>query len=215
MPVWILLATAAAADWNALFAADGWSLVSETTHADTGPIRIDLKVIGGVQCLKGSAKVAVPADKLHQVVTDIPSAKKWSSETLLHSRVLAQNGKTTDYFQLLDVPGWTMASDRFWVLRGEDTSTATQKAFRWDRFEWQAKHPEIVAEAAATGAVEPIPNWGAWVFEPSGADTQVKYYICSDPGGSIPTWLKETAATKTLPNTVADVVREGRKRAKS
>ncbi len=215
MSIWILLVSvASAADWNALFASDGWQKVSDTSHADTGPITIDTKTIAGVQCLRGVATVGVPPSTLYGVVADIPAAKKWSSETLTHSRVLSQGGKTVEYYQHLDVPGWTMATDRFWVLRGEDASTANERTFRWDRFDWKTKYPELAAEIAPSGAVEPDPNWGAWAFAASGEGSAIRYYVCSDPGGSLPTWLKETAATKTLPNTLGDVVREGKKRTK-
>ena len=49
---------------------------------------------------------------------------------------------------------------------------------------------------------------------PKDAKTEARYYICSDAGGTLPEWLKKAAATKTLPGTISDAVREGRKRAR-
>lgn len=212
--LWI--AAAQAADWAALDTDSGWTLLSEASTADTGPIQIHTKTIGGVQCLRGVATVDVPGQKMYDAIVDIPSAKKWSSETLIEARVLGRSGKSIDYYEHLDVPGWTMASDRFWVLRGEDASSGSALTFRWDRFDWKAQYPDLAKELATNhpDSVEPSPNWGAWSFVPEGEKTKAKYYICSDAGGSLPTWLKESAATKTLPGTVADLVREGRRRAK-
>jgi hypothetical protein len=213
--MWLaLLLTAQAADFDRLLSAEGWSDLGTDKKPETGPMTLHLKMLDGVQCLKAVAQVAVPADAIYEVVTDVPAAKTFSSETLLASRVLGTSDGKVHYYQHLDVPGWTMASDRFWVLQGQDVSTASQRVFRWDRFDWRAAYPDLASDLAAhhASAVEPIVNYGAWVLTPTPDGTRAEYYICSDPGGSLPEWLKKTAATKTLPNTVADVMREARRR---
>ena len=57
-------------------------------------------------------------------------------------------------------------------------------------------------------------NVGAWRLIPNGAPNKniVTYSICSDTGGSLPAWLQATASQQTLPDTVADMVREAHKR---
>ncbi|MCO4746044.1 MAG: hypothetical protein KC912_14710 [Proteobacteria bacterium] len=210
----LLLASASAADFDTLFAESGWSDLGEDTKKETGTMQLKLKEVGGTQCLLAIADVDVSADVIYEVITDVPAAKEFSSETLIASKVLGSDGPAVHYYQHLDVPGWTMASDRFWVLSGTDFSSGDTKAFKWDRFDWRTAYPALATDIDTnhSGAVEPVTNYGAWVFSPSATGTQAKYYICSDPGGSLPEWLKKTAATKTLPNTVADVMREARKR---
>lgn len=211
---WILMATAGAAPWADLLDESGWVKAGSPTTTETGAIDLRTKTIAGLPCVRGEATVQVAPEKLQAVVTDIPSAKKWSSETLIASRELGRSGGSVDYYQHLDVPGWTMASDRYWVLRGTPSVNGTTHEFRWDRFDWKAAYPALATEISTkhSGSVEPATNYGAWSFTGKEGGTQVRYTICSDPGGSIPDWLKETAATKTLPATMADVVREGKKR---
>lgn len=210
----LLLATSMAADFATLLDEAGWTDMGEDTKRETGTMQLKLKDVGGTQCLLAIADVDVSADVIYEVVTDVPAAKSFSSETLIASKTLGRDGATVHYYQHLDVPGWTMASDRFWVLAGTDFSSGGKRAFRWDRFDWRAAYPELATDIDTNhaSAVEPMTNFGAWVLTPTDVGTEAHYYICSDPGGSMPEWLKKTAATKTLPNTVADVMREARKR---
>ncbi|TNE87128.1 MAG: hypothetical protein EP330_19360 [Deltaproteobacteria bacterium] len=212
----LLLTAAQADDFSTLLADSGWEDIGKDNKKETGEMILSLKEISGVQCLRAVATVDVPADKIYEVVTDVPAAKDFSSETLIASRVLGKDGNKVHYYQHLDIPGWTMASDRYWVLAGEDFSSGDTRAFRWNRFDWRSAYPDLATDLDTNheGAVEPVTNYGAWVMTPEGGSTKATYFICSDPGGSLPEWLKKTAATKTLPNTVADVMREARKRTK-
>ncbi len=213
----LLLTSAMASDFDTLYADAGWEEVTVAKTKDAGEVDIRLKVIEGGPCLRGTLQVNVPAKNLYDVVTDIPSAPSFSSEALHASRFLSQKEKHSEYYQHLDVPNWTMAADRYWVLRGTDLSTADTLVYQWDRFDWKASYPELAASIAAehASAVEVSPNFGAWKFTEKDGTTHAKYYLCSNPGGNLPEWLQKAAATKTLPNTVADVVREARKRAGS
>lgn len=210
-----LVATALGADFATLMADSGWENVSNPNNKVAGPITIDLKPLSGTPCLRAKMQIDVDPDTLYAVVTDMPGAKAFSSSKLIASRELGRSGKTVDYYQHLDVPNWTMAADRFWVLRGEDVSSGEVKSFRWDRFDWRTAYPALVTELETNhgNAVEPDPNYGAWVFTPKGSGTAATYFICNDPGASLPYWVKKAAATKTLPTTMADVVREARRRA--
>jgi hypothetical protein len=133
---------------------------------------------------------------------------------MLASRVIGHSGDSVEYYQHLDVPDWTMAYDRFWVLRGKAATEGTKRWFKWDRFEWRKAYPELATEIDTTypGVVEPNPNYGYWAFTPVSAGTELRYGLCSDTGGSLPGWLQKAAATKTLPATMADAVREAKKR---
>ncbi len=216
MLIFALLSSAAlAADFDTLLADSGWEVVAEPSTKETGPIDLRLKVIDGTQCLRGRAVVDVPIANLYDVITDVPSAKNFSSETLLESKVIGHSGASVDYYQHLDVPSWTMASDRFWVLRGAPADEGTTRAFRWQRFDWRAAYPDLAKsiDTDHSSAVEPTPNWGTWQFTPSDNGTVAVYYICTNPGGSLPEWLARRAAVQTFPDTMGDVVREAMKRA--
>lgn len=211
---WLWLSVAVAADFDQLLSSSGWSAVDELKHQVLGPVSIAMKRIEGERCLRGRATASAPPEILYDVVTDMPAAKRFSREKLIASEVLSTSGGAVYYYQHLDVPGWTMAADRYWVLEGRSASEGTTRAFRWNRFDWRPRYPELAAriQREHPNAVEPDPNWGSWVFEPTSEGTRMHYYICSDPGGSIPGWVERAAATRSLPNTMADVVGEALRR---
>lgn len=197
-----------------LLGAEGWSVAGDAQHDLLGKVVLSLKQVDGTQCLKGSATVQARGETMLGVVQDIRGALRWSTAGLTDTRVLGQQGARVDYLQVLDVPDWTMAADRFWVLRGEKVDLADGGvSFWWDRFDWRAAYPSLATEldASLPKAVEPDPNFGAWTFTPAGADTRLDYYLCTE-SGSLPYWLQKAAATKTLPAAMADVVREARRR---
>lgn len=197
-----------------LLAADGWQVAGDAEHDLLGKVVLSLKDVDGTQCLKGTATVQARGPTMLAVVQDIPSALSWSTAGLTDTRVLGQQGARVDYLQVLDVPDWTMAADRYWVLRGEQVGLGGGGvSFWWDRFDWRTTYPALATELDRDlpKAVEPDPNFGAWAFTPAGAGTLVDYYLCTE-SGSLPYWLQKAAATKTLPAAMADVVREARRR---
>lgn len=205
---------ARAAPVDQLLAADGWKLEGTADHDLLGTVSLSLKTVSGVQCLKGEALVQASADKMLGVVQDIDGALSWSTAGLSDTGVLGQKSGAVEYFQVLDVPDWTMAADRYWVLRATTRTGADgAKTFVWDRFDWRTAYPELATRLATehAKAVEPDPNFGAWSFLPGGSGTKVLYYLCTE-SGSLPGWLQKAAATKTLPAAMADVVREAKKR---
>ena len=200
-------------DFTALLADAAWTPLTTTRRTETGDVVVALKTIEGAPCLRGTMTVTgTSPNTLYDVVTDVPAAARFSSETLRVSRVLGRVDGKVHYYQHLDVPDWTLVADRFWVLEGWDASSGARRAFRWQTFAWRSVYPQVAAEVAASGAVEPTPNWGSWVFEGSDSGTRAVYVLCTNPAGSLPQWLAEAAATKTLPNTMADVAREAQRR---
>lgn len=208
------LGSAAAADFDALLSPDGWELRGSAEHALLGPVEISTKDLAGVTCMVGAARVQASARTMLGVVDDIDGALSWSTAGLIDTRVLGRQGASVDYYQHLDVPDWTMAADRYWVLRREIvTGSDGAVVFRWDRFDWRSAYPDLAAELDRdhAKAVEPVPNFGAWSFLDQGDQALVRYYLCTE-SGKLPGWLQKAAATKTVPDAMADVVREARKR---
>lgn len=213
----LLAGFALAADappWASLLGDEGWSQLATPTSPAGHTVDLRLKEIGGVPCLRGEVRGSWSVDTLFATASDIEGSPKFSSEKLLASEVLGRAGATMDYLQILDVPDWTMASDRFWVLRAERFEHNGGTGFRWQRFDWKAAYPALATrlETDHAGAVEPDPNWGAWLFTPVEGGTLVRYHLCSNAGGSLPGWLQKAAATRTLPGTMGDLLVETARR---
>jgi hypothetical protein len=215
----VLLASAALAatpTWSQISQNTGWTHEADVATSDAGTVAISTRTIEGVQCFRAVSVTEASVDKLAEVAADIPSAMKWSTAGLTESVLLGKSGGTYQYYQYLDVPGWTMASDRFWFLEGTLEKTDAGAQFRWKRLENGGVHGEKYKAflEAHSDAVEPPINVGGWVFAPKDGKTEVQYNICTDSGGSIPTMVQTAATRKTLPDTVSDLVREAKKRSK-
>jgi hypothetical protein len=210
-----LALSAAAADFDAALSDAGWAALTEASTKEIGPVVLQTKTIDGERCLRGKVTVDVAAPYLLDAITDMPAAIEFSRERLLASRLLGSEGDTLHYYQHLDVPNWTMVSDRYWVLAGSRRDVGSTVIFAWQRFDWRSRYPALADELARDhkGAVEPIPNYGAWSFAPTAAGTAATYTLCSNAAGSLPEWIVRAAATKNFPNTIVDVVEEGRRRA--
>ncbi len=202
-----------ASDYDALIADDGWQHLETVRAGDAGDVVLDVKRLG-TPCLRAQITVELPASVLLDVVTDVPGASRVTREKLIASEILGQADGHMDYYQHLDVPNWTFAADRYWVLRGERVQGAKGPMFQWSRFDWRADYPELAhrMQSEYPSAIEPRVNWGAWTFEESEGKTEASYHLCSDAGGSLPAWLQKAAATRRLPATVEDVVKAAQRR---
>jgi hypothetical protein len=215
MILFTLSALALATPTHAQIEAASWSQVS-TRNTDGGPVLVFSATVGGQSCFRGTATTPVPVPKLLEVAIDIPSALRWSTAGLTKSEVLAKSGNSIEYWQYLDVPGWTLSADRYWFLRSTISSDPADSWEKWDMLPAGGAHAAKYAEvkAAYPDAVEPTMNIGEWRFKADGSGgSSVEYLICTNPGGSIPVAIQNAAEQKTLPDTVADLIREGRKRA--
>lgn len=194
----------------------GWTTSTTVTSAERDDIVVQTKIVQGLTCVRGVVTVDVPAGTLLDVVADVPGHPAWSSERLLRSILLSPPGDVVDYWQYLDIPDWTLVSDRYWVARGETRRGPVQSSFRFERIPgWQNAYPALATQLSAEfpGAVEAAPMFGAWVFEArTPTSTLATYHLCSNAGSSMPQWVQTAAATRTMPGTVADVIRAARKR---
>lgn len=206
------LSAFAVPSWSQI-TGSGWTNVTNVKNA-AGDIAIETRKIDGLACYRGKTSVTgVSRDKLYEVVADIPGTLKWSTAGVTKAEVLGKSGATLEYFQYLDVPGWTFANDRFWFLKGTTEKTADSIVFRWERLEnggaYSAKFTKVKTENPS--AVEPPINVGGWSF--AGAEpVLVTYSICSDTGGAIPAGIQKAATRGTLPDTIRDAVVEAKKR---
>lgn len=210
----VFVAAASAAPTHSQMDAASWSQVTTANHADAGTVTIWNTQLGGIDCFRGTALTDVGPDKLLAVVADVEGAKSWSSAGITEAKLLSKAGGKIEYYQYLDVPGWTMSSDRFWFLQSTLESGDERASLKWSPLVAGGDHAAFYQEVKANhpDAVEPTANVGSWVFEKQPDGTRITYSVCTQPGGSIPTVVQNAATRKTLPDTVGDVVRAARKR---
>ncbi len=204
--------------WSQIRATTDWTVQSTKEHDVAGTVTVRRAVIDGVQCWQGQAHVDVAAATLLQVAMDIEGTTDWASTAnVAEAKVLSSGGGTMEYYQLMDVPGWTMSKDRFWFLRGRQFTEGSTTVFSWEKLDAGGSHADVYQQFVADHpkAIEPPVNAGAWAFTPAGdGTTDVEYTICTDAGGAIPEKVQALATSSTLPDTVGDLVREARKRSR-
>jgi hypothetical protein len=209
----LFLSAAFAAPTHAAAESAVWRDTGSRSHDALSGIQLSRAMVGGVECFRGQAATDLDPDALLELVIDIPGQPRWSSVHLLDSRMLASSPTAISYVQVVDVPSWTLSSDRYWFLQGAIERTAGRRALRWSRLPADA-WPDVRADIAAShpGAIDPPVNVGAWIFDVAPDGTAITYYVCSDAGGSMPVALQHTATARSLPDTMGALVAEARRR---
>ena len=193
-----------------LLNSEGWKL-QRTVSTEEGPIEVHKKLIQGFPCFQGRGQTTIPAEVMYRIAGDAESAIKWSSNDVRYAEVLGKKGNRVDYYQYLNVP---FLSDRHWFLRGHHEDRGDHLRFHWEKLDQGGPHTERFNHYTSTfpSAVEPIINIGAWIFRPAGTVTNVRYYICTHPGGNIPDMMQSIGTERTLPNNLRDMFQEGQRR---
>jgi hypothetical protein len=200
-----------------LLSKDGWTVDSTVTSKDVGDVEVFTKRIDAVPCFQARATAIVPQERFEEIVSDVKSHTAWSTNGLTESTLLGRSDGGFDYYQYLDVPNWTFASDRFWFVHGSLSHDATGAGlWTWKRLDQGGSYKEQYDKFLADhgSAIEPPVNIGAWWFKTDGSGTtDVRYYLCTDSGGALPAAIATAATRRTIPGTVADLIREAKKRA--
>lgn len=210
----LLVAAAHAAPSHGELEAAAWEELGTRNHSEVGTVQILSASVGGLPCYQAVADTDVSTDVLLAIVSDPVAAMEWSSTKVSEAEILDRQPGHIDYYQHLQVPGWTMVQDRFWFSRGSVVHGEGWVAWQYQKLEeggphrarWEAhraKHPK---------AVEPPVSVGTWKLAPTGSGTHIAYKMCTDVGGTLPGPVERVATRRTLPDTVADLVREGRRR---
>jgi hypothetical protein len=210
--LWLATSALAAPAWDRLDAEE-WQVLGER-RSEVGALALRTKRLDDVGCVEGSVVVGVPVHKLLAVTNDMVSSVEWSSNDLLISRELERRGHSMVLFQYFDTPGWTLAADRFWVIRGETERLGEGGRYRWNHLDSGAAFPEAVREARqiSARAVEPPVNFGEWLFKPEESGTLLRYRACVDFGGRVPAGIQHRLNTQQVPNLIAELVLEAERR---
>ena len=212
-PLLLVSAHAEEPDWNT-FSTGEW--VDEgSKNSSVGPVHIKSRRVNNATCVTGEATVDVSAAKLTALTRDMESAIDWSSSDLAVSEVLTRaSADSYVIYQYFDTPGWTFASDRYWVIRAQVTESAGTGRYVWTREDPSASWPDTAAAAKArsSSVVEPPVNYGDWRFTDGDGGTSVLYRTCADFGGSLPSSVTGWLTASQVPALFADLVTEAKKR---
>lgn len=203
--LFLTIVVAAEPNYGALDQAE-WKDVS-VRSTDVGDVALRASYVDEVGCVEGIVEVDVEPERLLAVTDDMVSAKRWSSADLTHSEELSRDAEGFVLFQRLNVPAWTLSSDRYWVLRGS-TDGANQR-YRWHRVAG-SDHPSI--RPVAEGAIEPPINYGEWRFQEAPNGTSLRYRACADFGGPVPTAVQRWVTVQQVPALIEDLVTEAARR---
>jgi len=196
--------------WNELSDSSGWTY-SHDSSTTIGTVSVYTKEVAGLPCFQGRAFAEVSPSYLLDVATDIESATEWSSADVTEAKTLYRSAKYMDYYQYLDVPFF---SDRYWFLRGYFEQEENSTIFRWERLGAGHPHQQFhrTIQEKYPSSVETTINVGAWVFTENRDNVEVRYYICTNPGGSVPTALQSIGTESALPNNLQDLIAEANRR---
>jgi len=201
----VVVAVAAEPDFGALDQAT-WKEVG-SRRTDVGKVMLQASYVDEVGCVQGDVTVDVTPEKLLAVTDDMVSAPSWSSADISHSRELSRDASSFVLFQRLEVPAWTLSSDRYWVLRG--TADSAKQRYRWYRLSGES---HTAVSEAADGAIEPPVNYGEWRFLDHEDGTSLRYRACADFGGPVPTAVQRWVTTQQVPALIEDLVQEAGRR---
>ncbi len=177
------------------------------------------KKIEGVEILafKGEKVMDVDGGALFDAIVAFDTHVGLSDDIpLTHSVVLGREGNTVDFYQYLDVPGWTLANDRFWFARAtikRDWGGAGHHRQSWERIEAELYPAQLAAALKVDeDAVLTPMNVGSWEVVPL-ADGRCKliYRVLSDPGGKLPKSVQALATGRTLPDNLLQFEAAARK----
>jgi hypothetical protein len=203
----LIAAALAASPTAVLDDPNGWTSIGTRASA-LGPIEVRSRAVGSVTCYEGVAHAEADPDALLAVTRRMARANEWSSSRLTVSRELARDGESFVLFQVLDVPGWTLASDRYWVLRGTNTwLPGGAGEYRYERVD-AAAWPEVAATLSGLGlnAIELPMNFGKWRFDPEGSGARVTYRGCASFGGALSSGIQSWLALQQLPTMMEELV---------
>ena len=187
----VLLSGASEPAWRQVARDDGITVMSRAPAGSS------------VAEVRATALIDAPAEAVWRVIRDYPNYQKTMPYTE-ESRVLSseQEGKVTVFYCLVNAP---MVDKRDFIIRILDESD-------WKGGEGYMKATWTSAHGAAPekdGIIRVKLDTGSWLLEPreGGKKTFVTYSLLTDPGGSLPGWVADTANKKSVP----DVLRAVRK----
>lgn len=184
----------------AVLASGNWELANET---DGIKIFTRAKDGSSVREVKAMGEIDAPADRVFKVIGDYDHYTEFMPY-MRESKVIAREGKTTFIYGYVAPP---VVSNRDYTLKMVDESIGGDSPMY--KVSWTPANDK--GPPPRGGTVRLTINTGSWTLEPTeDGKTYATYYLYTDPGGSIPTFLVNKANRDSLP----DLVKAVRKRVK-
>lgn len=202
----LVLSLALAGDPAALDLA-AWEPAGERS-SDAGTVTLRQATVAEVRCIEGTVLTSARPTALLAVTDRMADAPDWSDAPLAHSAELARDDDGFVLYQHANSPGWSLAADRFWVVRGEPVVLSdAQTRYRWTR-EDAANWPFAIETSAALARrpIELPESYGEWLFTADGDETVVRYRACADLGGSLPEGMVAWVTRQQVPSLMAELV---------
>ena len=147
-----------------------------------------------VKEVRAVGEIDAPPAEVFKVISDYEH-QKGNMPYVEEQKVFSRTEGEVVFWTVADFP---LVSKRDWVIKSK-----LEKNFEGGKYRasWEVtEHKE--APPAAEGVVRLKINTGSWTLEPlgDGKRTRGTYYIFTDPGGSIPSFIANKANTKALPD---------------
>jgi len=179
----------------------GWELQNET---DGVKVYTRSKADSEVREVQAQATIEGPAARVYKVLNDLDNYKDFMPYTR-ESKVVGREGKATFFYSCIAAP---IVANRDYTLRMTDQSNMDPTSGFY-KISWDAANDK--GPALKDGTVRIDVNKGHWLLEPTeDGKTTATYYVYTNPGGAIPTWLINKANKDSVP----DIFRAIRKRMK-
>jgi len=162
-----------------------------------------------VKEVKAIGTINAPNWVVKNVVDDVANYKDFMPYTKV-STLKKGKGDSVITYQYLEMP---LVSNRDYTLRITDKSFVNKAGQVVYKNVWTpANH---LGPKPKDGAVRLNINDGYWVLEPidGGKKTKATYYVYTNPGGSIPSWIANRANFQAIP-ALFDAVKSQSKKAK-
>ncbi|MBI2569698.1 MAG: hypothetical protein HYV63_22065 [Candidatus Schekmanbacteria bacterium] len=174
---------------GATAAADGWEL-----KADTDDIRVYSREVEGtrVRQMKAVGQIDAPPARVLAVVADAASYRETMPYTE-ESQVVRTEGSSLWFYTVINAP---LVSRRDYCIR----ITVSDLGGGVLRSRWVPANDYAPPKAPDVVRVEI--NDGHWLLTPrdGGQHTETEYFLFTDPGGSIPTFVANKANSVAVPD---------------
>ena len=219
VPMGALAAGSAASFQSALDSESGWEVLKLDGRGGVDVYKKDIPG-AGIPGFRGVKIVDVDSAPLFAAINDFDKHAGMSDDIpLVKSRVLKREANKMHVFAYLDVPGWTLANDRYWFVEVEYKmnigGVQGHHKQTWKMLD-SSLYPKVVAEAQKMSdkAVLVELNHGSWEVVPQGGGkTKLIYRVISAPGGKIPNGAQAIATGQTLPDNLLQFEAEAKRRA--
>ena len=183
--------------WEELQNDSGWQLVSES---DKVQVYTKSLSVSPLNALKAELKTKVDWEKLVETAWLVQeSANIFPNAFIIEAGIYKQFAPNRYHaYQVIDIP---ILDPRLYCFN----SHLMEKTIHWVaadiEFEDEKKKDMVI----------PKVNFGSWQIISGDKENKVIYRLCTDPSGSVPTWIVEKANQRYVPQMMLDLESFARK----